>query len=54
MAKAEPGSTKHTIVMDAALWDRLRHAAIEEKVDVSAILSRLAEQYLAHRRGGKR
>jgi len=46
--------TKHTIVMPDSLWTRLRVAAIENHDDVSAILCRLAEDFLRGRKGGTR
>jgi hypothetical protein len=46
--------TKHTVVMEDALWVRLKIAAAEDHDDVSAILARLAEQWLKSRKGGGR
>jgi hypothetical protein len=40
--------------MSETLWIRLRLAAVEDRDDVSAILSRLAEDYLKSRKGGGR
>jgi hypothetical protein len=41
---------KTTVVLTDELLQALKHAAIEEHSDVSAILARLAEHYLATRR----
>ena len=45
---------KHTVVMDDGLWVRLKIAAAEDHDDVSAILARLAEQWLKGRKAGGR
>jgi hypothetical protein len=46
--------TKHTVVMSDALWLKLRVAALEERQDVSEILSRLADDWLKSRKKGGR
>jgi hypothetical protein len=45
---------KTSLVLPESLWIRLKVAAAEERTDVSAILCRLAEQYLKTRKGGRR
>lgn len=55
MAKPERDErTKHTVVMEDGLWVRLKIAAAEDHDDVSAILARLADQWLRNRKGGNR
>ena len=49
-----PTKVKTSIVMDDALLQRLKHAAVDERLDLSTLLARLAEQYLARRRRGAR
>jgi hypothetical protein len=44
---------KTSLVLPESLWIRLKVAAAEERTDVSAILCRLAEQYLKTRKGGR-
>lgn len=44
--------TKNTIVMPDNLWTRPRVAALEKHDDMSAILCRLAEEFLRGRKGG--
>lgn len=43
---------KTSLVMGEALLQRLKIAAVEERTDVSTLLSRLAEAYLGKRRPG--
>jgi hypothetical protein len=45
---------KTSLVLPESLWVRLKVAAAEERTDVSALLCRLAEEYLKARKGGKR
>lgn len=45
---------KTSLVMDRDLWIKLKVAAMEEGTDASALLSRLAEEYLKSRKGGRR
>jgi predicted DNA-binding ribbon-helix-helix protein len=45
---------KTSLVLPESLWVRLKVAAAEERTDVSALLCRLAEDYLKSRKGGKR
>jgi len=45
---------KTTLVVPESLWIRLKVAAAEELTDVSALLCRLAEDYLRTRKGGRR
>ena len=45
---------KTSLVLPESLWVRLKVAAAEERTDVSALLCRLAEEYLKHRKGGRR
>jgi vacuolar-type H+-ATPase subunit C/Vma6 len=45
---------KTSIVISDGLLQELKFAALEERTDVSALLGRLAEQYLKARRGGRR
>jgi len=57
-ARADPGrageggasrKVKTSIVIDDALLQRLKHAALDERTDVSSLLARLAADYLAKR-----
>ena len=43
---------KTSITMPDAVLQGLRHAAVEERTDVSALLTRLAETYLKARQKG--
>lgn len=54
--KSPEGETrrKTSLVLPESLWIRLKVAAAEERTDVSALLCRLAEEYLKARRGSKR
>jgi hypothetical protein len=52
MAKPDARS-KHTVVMPDDVWLKLRVAALEDGEDVSVILTRLAEQWLKNRKGGR-
>jgi hypothetical protein len=45
----DPKKVKTSITMDPALLQRLKHAAIDERTDVSTLLARLAERYLARK-----
>ncbi len=45
---------KTSLVLPDGLWVRLKVAAAEERTDVSALLCRLAEEYLKTRKGGRR
>ncbi len=45
---------KTSLVLPEDLWIRLKVAAAQERTDVSALLCRLAEDYLRARKGGKR
>lgn len=45
---------KTSLVVPEDLWVRLKVAAAEERTDVSALLCRLAEEYLARRKGARR
>lgn len=45
---------KTSLVLPESLWVRLKVAAAEERTDVSALLCRLAEEYLKTRKGGRR
>ena len=45
---------KTSIVMRDDLLQALRHAAIEERIDMSALLTRLVEAYLKTRKGASR
>lgn len=45
---------KTSLVLPESLWVRLKVAAAEERTDVSALLCRLAKDYLKARKGGKR
>ena len=40
---------KTSIVMEDALLQRLKHAALDERTDVSSLLARLVTKYLAKR-----
>ncbi len=44
---------KTSLVLPEGLWVRLKVAAAEERTDVSALLCRLAEEYLKRRKGGR-
>ena len=46
--------TKTSIVIPEGLLRELKFAALEERTDVSALLCRLAEEYLKARKGGRR
>jgi len=53
-AKGEtPMRRKTSIVIEDGLLQDLKHAAVEERVDVSTLLSRLAKDYLKTRKGGR-
>ena len=43
-----------SLVIPEQLLVRLKHAAVEERTDVSALLCRIAEEWLAKRKGGRR
>lgn len=45
---------KTSVVLPEELWVRLKVAAAEERTDVSALLCRLAQDYLAKSRKGAR
>jgi hypothetical protein len=55
-AGQEKPKTKTSIVIPDGLLQALKFAALEERTDVSALLCRLAEQYLSNkaRKGGRR
>jgi hypothetical protein len=46
----EPKKVKTSIVMEDDLLQRLKHAAVEERTDVSSLLARLARAYLKPRK----
>lgn len=54
--KTEAGErrVKTSLVLPESLWVRLKVAAAEERTDVSALLCRLAEDYLKTRKGARR
>jgi hypothetical protein len=45
---------KTSFVVPDDLWIKLKVAAAEERTDVSALLCKLAEDYLRSRKGGRR
>ncbi len=45
---------KTSVVIPDGLLQGLKHAAVEERTDVSALLCRLAEDYLKGRKGVRR
>lgn len=45
---------KTSIVMDDKLLQRLKHRAVEERVDLSTLLAKAAEEYLGRRKKGGR
>jgi len=53
-ATPPPGPKKKTsITMPDDVLQGLRHAAVEERTDVSALLTRLAEHFLKTRQRGR-
>ncbi len=50
----EPRKRKTSIVMEDGLLQRLKHRAVEERTDLSTLLAKAAEEYLARRRKGGR
>ena len=44
---------KTSFVVSEDLWIRLKVRAAQERTDVSALLCRLAEEYLKHRKGAR-
>jgi hypothetical protein len=52
--REEATRRKTSIVIPDGLLRDLKFAALEERTDVSALLCRLAEQYLKARKGGRR
>jgi predicted DNA-binding ribbon-helix-helix protein len=54
--KTEGGErrVKTSLILQESLWIKLKVAAAEERTDVSALLCRLAEEYLKARKGGRR
>jgi len=53
-ADREERRVKTSLILPEGLWIRLKVAAAEERTDVSALLCRLAEEYLKTRKGGRR
>ena len=49
-SQADAGrKVKTSVVIDDTLLRRLKHAALDERTDVSSLLARLAADYLAKR-----
>ncbi len=45
---------KTSIMMDDELLQRLKHRAVDERVDLSTLLAKAAEEYLGRRKKGGR